>query len=111
MTKAAGRPGRTSAGGAARSAAAKQKPGGGKAKGASARAEAPASPGARKPWGGRFSGATDPAVERFSASIHFDRALARHDLRGSRAQARMLGDVGLIPARDARELLRGLDLV
>jgi len=66
---------------------------------------------ARKPWGGRFSGATDPAVERFSASIHFDQALARHDLRGSRAQARMLGDVGLIPARDARELLRGLDLV
>lgn len=65
----------------------------------------------RKPWGGRFSGATDPTVERFSASIHFDRALARHDLRGSRAQARMLGDVGLIPARDARELLRGLDLV
>ncbi|MFO0689458.1 MAG: argininosuccinate lyase [Myxococcota bacterium] len=65
----------------------------------------------RKPWGGRFSGATDPAVERFSASIHFDKALARHDLRGSRAQARMLGDVGLIPKADARALLRGLDLV
>ena len=32
---------------------------------------------ARKPWGGRFDGATDPAVERFSASIEFDKALAR----------------------------------
>jgi len=64
-----------------------------------------------KPWGGRFSEAMDPTVERFSASIHFDRILARHDLRGSRAQARMLGQAGLIPAEDAEELLRGLDLI
>ena len=67
--------------------------------------------GNEKPWGGRFSGRTDPTVERFSASIHFDRVLARHDLRGSRAQARMLGAQGLIPAEDAEALLRGLDLV
>jgi argininosuccinate lyase len=64
-----------------------------------------------KPWGGRFSEATDPTVERFSASIHFDRVLANHDIRGSRAQARMLGKAGLISADDALELLRGLDLV
>ena len=70
-----------------------------------------AKPPARKPWGGRFDGATDPVVERFSASIDYDKALARHDIRGSRAQARMLGDVGLIPAKDARALLRGLDQV
>jgi argininosuccinate lyase len=64
-----------------------------------------------KPWGGRFSGATDPTVERFSASIHFDRVLARHDIRGSRAQARMLGNAGLISADDAAALLGGLDLI
>ncbi len=64
-----------------------------------------------KPWGGRFSGATDPTVERFSASIHFDRVLARHDIRGSRAQARMLGNAGLISADDAADLLGGLDLI
>ena len=64
-----------------------------------------------KPWGGRFSEATDPTVERFSTSIHFDRVLARHDLRGSRAQARMLGKSGLIPNEDSESLLRGLDLV
>ena len=45
----------------------------------------------RKPWGGRFTQATDPAVERFTASVHFDRALARYDLRGSIAHAQMLG--------------------
>jgi len=64
-----------------------------------------------KPWGGRFSGATDPTVERFSASIHFDRVLARHDLRGSRAQAQMLGNAGLISSEDATALLGGLDLI
>ena len=64
-----------------------------------------------KPWGGRFSEATDPSVERFSASIQFDQVLARHDIRGSRAQARMLGKAGLISADDALELLRGLDLI
>ncbi len=64
-----------------------------------------------KPWGGRFSEATDPTVERFSTSIHFDRVLARHDLRGSRAQARMLGKSGLISNEDSEALLRGLDLV
>ncbi len=64
-----------------------------------------------KPWGGRFDDATDPTVERFSTSIHFDRVLARHDLRGSRAQARMLGKSGLISNEDSEELLRGLDLV
>ena len=64
-----------------------------------------------KPWGGRFSEATDPTVERFSASIHFDRVLARHDIRGSRAQARMLGKAELISADEALELLRGLDLI
>ena len=46
-------------------------------------------PARTKPWGGRFQEATDPAVERFSASVHFDRALARYDLRLSMAHARM----------------------
>ncbi|MFP6654895.1 MAG: argininosuccinate lyase [Myxococcota bacterium] len=64
-----------------------------------------------KPWGGRFSEATDPTVERFSTSIQFDRVLARHDLRGSRAQARMLGSAGLISSEDSEALLRGLDLI
>jgi argininosuccinate lyase len=65
----------------------------------------------RKAWGGRFSGATDPAVERFSASIDFDRALARHDVRGSIAHARMLGARGLISSEDAETLVEGLGRV
>jgi argininosuccinate lyase len=61
-----------------------------------------------KLWGGRFSGATDPTVERFSASVHFDRALARFDIRGSIAHARMLARAKLIPEEDAEALVAGL---
>ncbi len=66
---------------------------------------------ASKPWGGRFSEATDPTVERFSASIHFDKILARHDIRGSKAQARMLGQAGLITSDEAERLVGGLDRI
>ncbi len=67
----------------------------------------PQTPG-KKLWGGRFDQATDPTVERFSASIHFDKALARYDIRGSIAHARMLGRTGLIPEADVKLLVDGL---
>ncbi len=74
----------------------------------------PAGPGARaggtpeKLWGGRFEDRTDPRVERFTASVHFDRALARYDLGVSVEHARMLAAVGLVSADDARALIDGL---
>jgi len=64
-----------------------------------------------KPWGGRFAEATDPAVERFTASVHFDRALARYDVRCSIAHAQMLGKTGVIPAADAERLVAGLEAI
>ncbi|MGH0036138.1 MAG: argininosuccinate lyase [Myxococcota bacterium] len=67
--------------------------------------------GTAKPWGGRFSQSTDPTVERFSASVHFDRALARYDIRGSIAHARMLGRTGIIPEGDVQTLVRGLQAI
>ena len=67
--------------------------------------------GQAKPWGGRFSGRTDPTVERFSASVHFDRALARYDIRGSIAHARMLGAQGLVPTADVDALVAGLEKI
>jgi argininosuccinate lyase len=63
----------------------------------------------RKPWGGRFGEATDPAVERFTASVSFDQALARYDIRGSVAHARMLGRAGLLEEADVEVLVRGLE--
>ncbi|RIL06575.1 MAG: argininosuccinate lyase [Proteobacteria bacterium] len=67
--------------------------------------------GQEKPWGGRFQQGTDPAVERFTASIHFDRELARYDIRGSIAHARMLGRAGVIPQADADAIVTGLEAI
>lgn len=62
----------------------------------------------RKLWGGRFAGAVDPEIHRFTASLPFDRRLVRHDLVGSLAHARMLRDSGVLPAPDADAILTGL---
>ena len=64
-----------------------------------------------KLWGGRFREDTDPAVERFSASIDFDRALARYDLRVSAVHAGMLNAVGLLSGEDLEALRRGLERI
>ncbi|MBI3312454.1 MAG: argininosuccinate lyase [Candidatus Omnitrophica bacterium] len=61
-----------------------------------------------KLWGGRFRERTDPAVERFTHSFAVDSRLARHDLLGSLAHARMLGRKRIIPAADSAKLVRGL---
>jgi len=43
-----------------------------------------------KLWGGRFEESVTDAVERFSESISYDKALYKHDIMGSKAHASML---------------------
>src|SRR5919112_2909257 len=62
-------------------------------------------------WGGRFSASPAGAFERLNASIPFDVRLAPHDVRGSIAHARMLGERGIISVRESEELVRGLEAV
>ena len=62
-----------------------------------------------KLWGGRFAEATAASVEAFTASVHYDARLYRHDIMGSRAHARMLARQGLITAEECAAILRGLD--
>ena len=64
-----------------------------------------------KPWGGRFGGSTDELMERFNASIGFDRRLYRVDIEGSRAQARALEKTGVLTAEECDRVLEGLDEV
>ena len=66
---------------------------------------------AKKPWSGRFGGATDASVEAFMSSLAYDRRLAAYDIRGSRAHARMLAKTGVISAEEAAEIAAGLDQV
>lgn len=62
----------------------------------------------RKLWGGRFAAGTADSVEAFTASIDVDARLYRHDIAGSIAHAKMLARQRIIPARDARKIVRGL---
>jgi argininosuccinate lyase len=62
-----------------------------------------------KLWGGRFEGGPAVALERLSASVHFDWVLAPYDLAGSRAHARELRSAGLLTAEQLGGLLAGLD--
>ena len=61
-----------------------------------------------KPWGGRFTEATDKFVEAFTASVNFDRRLYRHDIAGSIAHARMLAHVGVLTAGERDAIVAGL---
>jgi argininosuccinate lyase len=61
-----------------------------------------------KLWGGRFAEKTAASVEAFTASIHYDVRLYRHDIAGSRAHARMLARQGLISEAEGDLILRGL---
>jgi argininosuccinate lyase len=65
---------------------------------------------ARKPqlWSGRFKEPVDQRVKRFGASVDFDRRLARQDIAGSLAHARMLAAAGIIAKRDLTAIERGL---
>jgi len=62
----------------------------------------------KKPWGGRFQAPTDTGVEAFTASIHFDRRLYRHDIEGSIAHVRMLAAQKLISRKEEKAIVGGL---
>ncbi|KAL0346568.1 UNVERIFIED_CONTAM: Argininosuccinate lyase, chloroplastic [Sesamum calycinum] len=59
--------------------------------------------------GGRFEESVTDAVEKFTESISFDKALYKHDIMGSRAHAAMLARQGLITDSDRDSILKGLD--
>jgi argininosuccinate lyase len=61
-----------------------------------------------KAWAGRFREPTHPAVERFTASVHFDRRLAPYDIQGSLAHARMLGKCGILAKGEVDAIVGGL---
>jgi argininosuccinate lyase len=62
----------------------------------------------RSPWSARFSEPVDERVKRFTASVSFDRRLAKYDIAGSRAHARMLAAQRIVSRRDLAAIQRGL---
>jgi len=59
-------------------------------------------------WGGRFASGPDAIMEAINASIGYDKRMARQDIEGSRAHARMLAAAGIITDNDAQAIREGL---
>ena len=64
-----------------------------------------------KLWGGRFAEPTDAFVQRFTASVAFDRRLYRQDISGSIAHARMLCKVAVLSEAERDAIIGGLERV
>jgi argininosuccinate lyase len=66
---------------------------------------------ANRMWGGRYASGPDAIMEEINASIDFDNRLWRQDIDGSKAHAAMLAKQGIIAAKDAEAIARGLDAI
>ncbi|MFM5883996.1 MAG: argininosuccinate lyase [Novosphingobium sp.] len=62
-------------------------------------------------WGGRFAEGPSAIMREINASIPFDKALWRQDVRASKAHVAMLAAQGIVSAEDAAAISGGLDQV
>jgi len=62
-------------------------------------------------WGGRFTGKTDPLMQRFNDSIGYDKRLWKVDIRGSVEYAHALARCGVLTADEAAQLAAGMERV
>lgn len=65
----------------------------------------------KKLWGGRFTGAVDPLMDAFNASIHFDRRMYAADIIGSIVYSKALAKNGIISEQERDQLISGLEKV
>lgn len=59
-------------------------------------------------WSGRFSEPVDVLVQRYTASVTFDKRMAVFDIQGSLAHAEMLCAQKIISTQDLADIMRGL---
>ncbi|MDR3351858.1 MAG: argininosuccinate lyase [Zoogloeaceae bacterium] len=59
-------------------------------------------------WDARFSEPVDALVQRYTASVGFDRRMWRQDIRASLAHARMLARQGILSGADLADIERGM---
>ena len=64
-----------------------------------------------KMWAGRTDGAVSAVADDFNSSIHFDKKMYRHDIKGSMEHALMLSAKGIITAAEYEEIREGLSSV
>ena len=64
-----------------------------------------------KLWGGRFTGAIDPLMMKYNASIYYDRAFFSQDIAGSIAYARANVKTGILTKNEFDSIAQGLGQV
>ncbi|MFT7859818.1 MAG: argininosuccinate lyase [Sulfurimonas sp.] len=64
-----------------------------------------------KMWSGRFSAGASSLLDRFNASIMFDRKLYLEDIEGSIAHATMLNKQGILTQEELEQILGGLEQI
>ncbi len=64
-----------------------------------------------KMWSGRFSSSASSLLDKFNASIMYDRKLYKEDIEGSLAHAAMLTKQGILNTEELRSITDGLNQV
>lgn len=75
-----------------------------------------ANDGAKKPeeqklWGGRFSKGVDPIMEKFNASLSYDKRMWKEDIQGSIAYVKGLVGVKIVTEEECQSIISGLKKV
>ena len=61
-----------------------------------------------KLWGGRFTGKTDPIMERFNNSLNVDQVMWAADIDGSIAYSKAIEKAKVISAEEGKSIRDGL---
>ena len=61
-----------------------------------------------KTWSGRFNEPVSELVKKYTGSIDFDKRLAKWDIQGSLAHARMLQQSGVLSEDDVVAIQQGM---
>lgn len=68
-------------------------------------------PAEQRLWGGRFTGATDPLMDLYNASLPYDQKMYDADLTGTKVYTEGLNKLGLINDHELSEIHRGLEII
>ncbi|ODV86624.1 hypothetical protein CANARDRAFT_27052 [[Candida] arabinofermentans NRRL YB-2248] len=68
-------------------------------------------PSEQRLWGGRFTGASDPLMDLYNASLPYDQKMYAADIEGTRVYTMGLEKLGLITKEELSEIHRGLKLI
>ena len=64
-----------------------------------------------KVWSNRFDSSLNPFIEKFNASINFDKTLIMEDIDCSIAHAKMLGKTKVLSSKETSKIINGLNTI